>query len=87
MRYSQAARAAATLAITGAGLTVLATGVASAGDTESVYGRKNCQILADQYRAMGYNARCYNTHGDWFYVHYEKPRPGARPDSGSAGSS
>ncbi|MEU6832454.1 hypothetical protein ABZ894_27745 [Nocardia beijingensis] len=52
-----------------------------------MYGRKNCQILADQYRAMGYNARCYNTHSDWYYVHYEKPRPGARPDSGSAGSS
>lgn len=87
MRYTRAARAAATLAIAGATATILATGVASANDTESVYGRKNCEILADQYRAMGYNARCYNTHGDWFYVHYEKPRAGQRPNSGSAGSS
>lgn len=81
-------RSAALAAVAGATLIpLLATGTASATDSPPVYGRKNCYALEDQYRAMGYNARCYNTQGDWFYVHYEKPRPGQLPSSGSAGSS
>lgn len=87
MGYTRAVRTTAALLVTGATAAIIATGVASAADTESVWGRKNCEILADQYRAMGYNARCYNTHGDWYYVNYEKPRPGQRLNSGSAGSS
>ncbi|MFF4026927.1 hypothetical protein ACFYY5_29165 [Nocardia elegans] len=81
-------RGAATAALAGATLIpLLGTSPASATDSPPVYGRQACYQLEDQYRAMGYNTRCYNTQGDWFYVHYEKPRPGELPSTGSAGSS
>lgn len=61
-------------------------GIAAAGETGVIYGRKACEDLARQYRDMGYTARCNHIHGERFYVYFDKPR-GGRPSTGSAGSS
>ncbi len=63
----------------------LSATTAAATDTGRIWGREACEHEAQEYRAMGYNARCYNTHDEWFYVNYEKPRPGQAPSTGSAG--
>ncbi|MFE2994294.1 hypothetical protein ACFXG4_05090 [Nocardia sp. NPDC059246] len=74
-----------------AGIAVVAMGVgvgpANAGETPTIIGRKACEDTAKMYRDMGYSARCYLIHGDRFYVQFDKPRPGTRPSTGSAGSS
>lgn len=80
-------RAAAGTLVAGAIITVAATGIASAGESSTVYGRHNCELLAEQYRAMGYKARCYLIHGESYYVEFHKPGPYEMPGSGSAGSS
>ncbi|MFC7425849.1 hypothetical protein [Nocardia tengchongensis] len=66
---------------------VLGAGAANAGETGTIIGSKACEEVAKMYRDMGYTARCYHIHGDRYYVNFEKPRPGALPSTGSAGSS
>lgn len=80
-------RVAAAALAAGAISVVVGTGVASAGESSTVYGRHNCELLAEQYRAMGYKARCYLIHGESYYVEFHKPGPYEMPGSGSAGSS
>lgn len=84
-RYGRTLLTTATV-VAGAAL-FLAAPVASAAETGNIYGREACEQVRDQYRAMGYNARCNHVHGDIYYVNYSKPKPGERPNSGSAGSS
>ncbi len=83
-RWTRTLLAGATIV---AGLAVAYPTVASAAETGNIYGREACEQLRDQYRAMGYNARCNHAGGEWYYVNYSVPKPGQRPNSGSAGSS
>ena len=86
MRTSWARRTAAVGAI-GVAFALAEPVIASAADTKPIYGRDNCQAVADQYRAMGYSARCYLIHDDTYYVNYTERTPGLSPgiSSGSAG--
>lgn len=65
----------------------LGAGPANAGETGTIYGRKACEETVKMYREMGYNARCNHIGGESYYVHYDRPKPGSRPSTGSAGSS
>ena len=64
MRTKPLAKGIIAIGAIGAAFALAQTGLASAADTKPIYGRENCQAVADQYRAMGYSARGYNTHGD-----------------------
>ncbi|WP_282781733.1 MULTISPECIES: hypothetical protein [unclassified Nocardia] len=75
---------AATIAALGI---VTAGGTATAGETDTIIGREECQRVAKMYRDAGYTgARCYHIHGDRYYVSYDEPRD-SRPSTGSFGSS
>lgn len=65
--------------VIGLGSLVLGAGTAQAAETSIVTGRENCEILREQYEAMGYSARCNNTHGENYYVSYSQKPGGPKP--------
>ncbi|WP_029932495.1 hypothetical protein [Nocardia otitidiscaviarum] len=75
---------AAAITVVGIGMS---GGTATAGETGTIIGRKNCEDTARMYRDMGYkNVRCYHIHGDRYYVSFDSPRSN-KPSTGSFGSS
>lgn len=76
------ARAVIAVTLATVGL-MLGAGHSSAEDTGVIIGLRECEAVAQQYRAAGYSARCNHIQGDRYYVHYERSN---RPSTGSSGS-
>lgn len=87
MRVNRWTRTLLTTGAVVAALFIVTPATASADETGNIYGREACESVRDQYRAQGFNARCNHVGGEWYYVNFSKPKPGERPNSGSAGSS